>query len=294
MALVGILSSPDGCLSAAADLKPQIDAAFAEMKVIGQMRPGQVYSVEVAGRKETGKKEWFLRRRTAPEILASGLSCGCGDYAVVFVDLMQKRGLEPLLVDGAALSSQSLESHFSGHAVVAVRRAPGEAWYLADPTNRKILSENWSQGDRFFRGPGGLYWIGYCGPLKDYPAHDAEELKAFYARTLESIPRDFLNERIYRLRFIVDASLTDRDGKYLNPRLAPFLDLQSDILGRFGIHPEKQVEIRLVRGADGDGTSIRRAAGGRWVAELGLQSGCSASLLGYFEQRVADEASAAE
>jgi len=47
--------------------------------------------------------------------------------------------------------------------VVAVRDPANQRWLLADPTNRRIISNDWSPGDKTFYGD--RYWIGYCGPL---------------------------------------------------------------------------------------------------------------------------------
>jgi len=58
------------------------------------------------------------------------LSCGCGDYALLFIARIAPRGFMTLLVDGVELSSETLQNHFSGHAVVAIRCRPSLLSYF--------------------------------------------------------------------------------------------------------------------------------------------------------------------
>jgi hypothetical protein len=270
-------------------MEQRIQAVFSELRTLKPMKAGQSYTVRVAGTTETGPKELFLRRRTAQEIIDSGLSSGCGDDAIVFIDRIESQGFKTLLVDSAEISSGSLHDHFSGHVVVAIRSkeaTANAAWWLVDSTNLKILSRDWSPAEKSFQAFGSIFWIGYCGPLTDYPVHNAQELKAFYTKTLASVPRDFLNRTLYRLKFTVDTSLIGKDGKFLNPRLADFPRLQPTIFAAYGVEPEREVSILLKRGGDDAISDLTYSEATGWVSNLGLKSGCSPSLLSYFERAI--------
>ena len=253
------------------------------------MTPDTRYTVRVGGVEETGPKELFLRRRTAREICESGLSCGCGDFARVFIERIGPMGFAALLVDAAEISTGSLSDHFSGHSVVAIRprEAPaGAPWWLVDSTNQTILSRDWPADAKSFEEHGAIYWIGYCGPLEGYPAHNAEELKGFYAETLARAPREFLSGNLYHFEWVIDPSLVGPDGAPLNPRVPRLEHLQERIFAQNGIRPTRTVAIRLVRGQDDSTTRLEYSRESGWVARLGLRSGCSPSLISYFEQTV--------
>jgi hypothetical protein len=239
--------------------------------------------LNVGGKKVMGEGDDFLRRRTGAEILDSGLSSGCGDYAIVFVYLMEKRGFQTLFIDSAEISLSSLESHFSGHVVVAVRDPANQRWLLADPTNKRIITNNWSTSDQTFYGD--RFWIGYCGPLDKYPVHTPDELKDFYARTLKSVPPDFWNQHIFRFIFKVDPSLIGTNGNYLNPNIPRLAENQEAAFAKFGIRPEKESNVRLVKGNDAYDTLTYSDEAG-WICTLSLQAACSSSLVNYMQAKV--------
>jgi hypothetical protein len=289
MILTGLLA---GLSVSAAESSPEtaVQAVFTGLRTLQSMQPGQSYTVQVGAASETGPKERFLRRRTAAEVRASGLSCGCGDYAMVFIEQIETRGFATLLVDGAEISSNSLQNHFSGHAVVAIRpqeAPPDAAWWLVDSTNLKILSRNWSPTETSFHAMGHAYWIGYCGPQSGYPVRGPNELKAFYERTLASVPPEFYNRTLSRLKFTVHPSLLGPSGEFLNPRLEPFLRMQQEIFTTYHIEPQRDVAILLTRGDDSGSTDLQFAGADGWIARLGSKSACSPTLLAYFEQTVA-------
>jgi serine/threonine protein kinase len=265
--------------------RQQIEMAFGELKSIQGTVSGRQYKLEVGGKMASGEGDDFLRRRTGPEILASGLSSGCGDYAIAFVSLMEKRGLQTLLIDAAEISLGSLESHFSGHVVVAVRDPADQKWLLADPTGRRILSDDWSPGDKTFNGD--RYWIGYCGPLEKYPAHNPEELKDFLGRTLASVPPDFWNKHIFKFNFKVDPSLIGADGKLLAPNVPLLTENQDRALARFGIHPENEINVLLVKGGDNALGELTYSDERGWVCTVGLQTACSLGFVDYMQGVVA-------
>jgi hypothetical protein len=167
------------------------------VRQIKMMKNNRDYTLEAGGVMRTGDSDSFLRRRSVAEIRKSGLSCGCGDYAAVFFALAKEQGFECIFYDSAQVSEQSLRSFSAGHAVVAVHKdglIPN--WWLVDPTNRQIVSQDWNPKAPSFRAFGHLYWIGYSGPMSGYPVHSPEELKAFYRRTLETVPQDILKNEL--------------------------------------------------------------------------------------------------
>jgi hypothetical protein len=287
--LTGLLT---GLSASAAESSPEtaVQAVFTELRALQPMQSSQSYTVRVGAGSETGRKERFLRRRTAAEVRASGLSCGCGDYALVFIEQIEARGFTTLLVDGAEISSNSLQNHFSGHAVVAIRTKdtpPDATWWLVDSTNLKILSRNWTQAETSFRAADSVYWIGYCGPRVNYPVRGPNDLKAFYTRTLAAVPPEFYNRTLSRFKFTIDPSFLGPAGEFLNPRLEPFLRMQEEIFTTYHIEPQREVAILLTRGDEGSASELTHTEAEGWVARVGLRSACSPTLLAHFEQTVA-------
>lgn len=264
------------------DIRAAIDQALAETAKLKDMVGDRVYTLAVGGTMVSAKGDDFLRRRNAPEILASGLASGCGDYATAFLSLMEKCGYQANFVDSVQLSTESLETHDIGHAVVAVRDQVAGRWILADPTNHRVISYDWSPTDKTFYG---RYWIGYVGPLASYPAHDHASLREFYGRTLKGIPTSVLEDHLYRFRFVVDGSLIGLNGIYLNPHLKNFLEANGKFLREAGLHPKRQVTILLVKGGDDDSLTYSETKG--WVCTIGLKTSCNPDLAAYMESVVA-------
>lgn len=286
MGVVGAAAQPPQTRQACtSDLRTTIDKAFAQVAKLQDMPSDKVYRLPVGGKEMSGGGDDFLRKRSGPEILASGYACGCGDYAVAFIHLLEGCGYRTLFVDSAEISSQSLQSRFSGHAVVAVRDEMHGRWLLADPTNRRMISDDWSPTDKIFYGN---YWIGFAGPLASYPAHDPESLRRFYDTTLKSIPPDVLNERLFRFRFHVDPSLDGKDGQYLNPRLTAFLRDNGKFLEKSGLRPKREIDILLVKGDDDAKSRLTYTKDAGWVCTVGLRSALSSSFTAYMESTVAN------
>jgi len=170
---------------------------------------------------------------------------------------------------------------------IASKESPKDApWWLVDSTSLRILSRNWLPTENSFQASGRVYWIGYCGPLSDYPVNDGRELREFYAKTLAAVPPSFLNRTLSRFNYNVDASLLDSDENYLNPRLEGFIREQSTIFATHNIKPEREVPITLKRGSDGYVSKLTYSKENGWTGLIGLKSGCSTSLLANFEQTV--------
>ena len=266
------------------DIHKMIEGALAETGKLHDMSNGRVYQLPVGARTVTGQSDDFLRLRSGTEILASGLACGCGDYAISFIYLMEQCGFQANLVDSAEISTQSLRYRFSGHAVVAVRDKGAGRWILVDPTNRRVISEDWSPNDKTFYAN---YWIGFFGPLASYPAHDPASLRKFYDATLKTIPINVLNEHLFRFRFTVDPSLISEHGEYLNPNLEAFLRDNGKFLRDADIHPTREIEIRLTKGGNDARSSLDYSDKTGWVCTIGLRSACSPSFGSYLETSVA-------
>ncbi|MES2697886.1 MAG: hypothetical protein V4773_30775 [Verrucomicrobiota bacterium] len=274
----------------AADTESQVQAVFAELKQLAPMKQGVPYTLPASGEEVAGYSDDFLRRRTAQDIQKSKLSCGCGDYAIFFIQQMKARGFETLMVDSAQLSLVSLIGNFAGHAVAAIRqpKEPNSPWWLVDSTARKIISREWSVTEKSFTASGIVYWIGYCGPLEKYPVQSPDELKDFYRQTLTKVPVEVLDHNIKRLVFTVDSSLKGDDGKYLNPRLDRLTFEQNRVFSRYRIKPKQEIPILLVRGGN-DANGNLEFTDDRWTATVGLQSACSPSFLANMERKIQSE-----
>jgi len=282
--MVVVLFSPRGSAEWAT-MDRDVHAIFSRLETIKPMKSGARYTLLAHGVSFTGQNDDFLRQRTASEISESKLSCGCGDNATVFLDQVTARGYEAMLVEGVQLSSVSLEQGFSGHVVVAMRshETPESPWWLVDPTNRVILSRNWSIQSKSFESAGFVYWIGYCGSSENYSVHNGTQLREFYAKMLASVPVEAFNTTLYRFKFVVDPSLTDQQGEYLNPRLANLWRKQEEIFSQRGVNPAHTIAVTLVRGDENAGSDLVFDKSQGWIAHVGLKSGCSSSLLTYYE-----------
>lgn len=275
-----------------AGLEEAIDAGYAAVRALQPMQARSVYLVPVGDASERGPGDQFLRRRTASEISASKLSCGCGDNAVVFLNAVEGRRLQVLFIDSAEVSSASLLTSFSGHAVVALREPGGDdatEWCLVDTTNLTIISKHWTKTEPSFRAFGHLFWVGYSGPLEKYPVHSPEELRRFYAATLAAIPRAVLSSMLIRLEFKIDPSLVEPDGSVANPRLPKFIELQNEIFSKHGINPTTTLSILLKRGGDDARADLVYTESEGWISHVGLKSACSPSSLDYYESTVRRE-----
>ncbi|MFT3783597.1 MAG: hypothetical protein QM790_16410 [Nibricoccus sp.] len=180
-------------------LEDRVVQVFSDLWKIQMMDRGKEYITTVGRTQEKGTKEYFMRRRSAAEIWTSGLASGCGDYASAFLERIDAAEIEALLVEGAEVSEESLDSHFSGHSAVAIRtHAEQNVWWLVDPTDRQILSRDWRIEAKTFEAAGSVYWILFCGKQADYPIHNAEQIREFYGRALDSIPPATLSEILRR------------------------------------------------------------------------------------------------
>jgi hypothetical protein len=276
------LATPAG-LACSSDIRVQIESALAEVSKLKNMEQGKVFELPAGGKMMSGYGDDFLRRRTAQEVLASGLASGCGDYAISFIYRMEQCGFKTNFIDSAEISTQSLRTHDSGHTVVAVRNEAVGRWILADPTAGRVITENWNPVSKTFYGN---YWIGYYGPVDQYPAHDHDTLKQFYAATLKTIPSEVMAEHLFRFKFVVVQSLIGKEGEYLNPRLAAFLRDNGKFLEELGIRPKREIEIRLVKGGDDALSRLDKSENGAYVCTVGLKSAMSLGFISYLEAQV--------
>ena len=281
-AVLLFLASAAGALRAQGSFLP-LPGVFDRVKDLKPMEPGKVYTLSAGGKPLTGRPYDFLRRRTAEEILASGLTVDSGDIAIVAVYLAQKRGLEAEFVDAAEISTQTLEYGSVGVAVNAMRDPKSGTWARMDaatgvysfpfPPTQKLLFGN--------------YWVGFRGRLADYPVHNPESLNKFYRDTLNAMPPEVLNKHLFRFKFSVDSSLLNPNGTYRIPNLGRFLADNGKILAAHGVHPVHEIAIRLVAGLQGAESYMEYWDDKEeWVCFLGLRSACGLDLVTYFERRL--------
>lgn len=257
-------------------------AAFEEVEAIRFMGSiGGEFELPAGGRTIRGPKEAFLRQRTGKEVLDSSFSSGCGDQALAFSYVLERMGVETRLVDGPELSLHSTITGFSGHVVVAVRDASRDQWFLADPTRSQILSRNWSFAEQLHSG---RYYIGFVGAAEEFLSPTRLPLKQFYRETLDKVPIEVWNSTVIGLSFVVDDGLRTPGGGYVNPNIPDFLAAVAGAHERYGLTPERTVEIRLIRGGEDAVSSLEQAENGQWVCTLGLESAMSSSFLQYLER----------
>lgn len=168
-----------------------IQKAFDCVAKLSLMDQEKIYRLRVGRDLVTAYSDDFLRRRTGKEILTSGLSSGCGDFAIAFYSLMKKKGYEASFIESVRLSADALRTRNNGHTGVAIFDEARQAWILTDPTSQEIVQKNWNPDEKIYLD---RYWIGFVGELDDYPAHNHEELKNFYGEIFETIPTDVLEE----------------------------------------------------------------------------------------------------
>lgn len=271
------------------DVRDDIKSAFDRVAGLRMMAEDgrSTYTLPARGQSLSGLCDDFLRRRTPDEILASGLSSGCGDYAAAFYGLMRQKGASLLYVDSAELSAASLLNRDNGHTGVAVKDPANGRWLLADPTNRKILSEAWSPDAKIYDGPAGRMWIGYVGRLEDYPVKSHDELKAFYDRTLRAVPAAVWDEELVRLEFSTGPSMLGPDGAYLNARCPQFLQRYGGVYDQLGVHPKRRAQVLFSdESLNAAGKDCRRTGAGSWECFVKRAAAMSPGWFSYIETQV--------
>jgi hypothetical protein len=128
--------------TAQATVRDDIIAALARVAELKPMETGRTHSLPARGETMTGANNDFLRRREPNEILSSGLSTGCGDYAAAFYGLLRAKGASLLWIDSAELSATSLLDQSDGHTGVAVKDPETRRWILVDPTGEDLSDIN--------------------------------------------------------------------------------------------------------------------------------------------------------
>lgn len=259
-----------------------IDAALVEVGKLSMMKPGQTYTLSVNGNARSGQGDDFLRMREPDEILSSGLSSGCGDYAAAFYGLMRKAGAKDIIfIDSVQLTAYSLINRDDGHTGVAVRDPEIGRWVLVDPTNGRLLSYDWTpKAAQIYSGPAGRMWIWYAGRLENYPAKDHAGLRARYDAALKSVPPQVWERELVHLVFEKDSSLK-------NPRADAFIERYEKALSSLAASPKRKARVRLTDGGPGYTGSCERKAAGDWDCSVGHDSGMSPAFLSYIERRVA-------
>jgi len=280
-AVLALLAGAAGA-QAPPGISPKLQRAmqdvFGRVSRLRVMDRSEFYGVSVGGKFMMGTPDKLARRRTGQEILDSGISNGAADGALAAAYLFEQQGYETRFIDAVKISTQALEGNFSGLTCIAVRDTVAGVWVLFESSPFLAYSP-FDFGDQVLNGN---YWIGFRGRLAEYPVHDPEALKSFYRDTFRAIPPEALNYHLFRFQFTVDPSL-GADGKYRNPHLGAFLADNGKILAAHGVHPVREIPIRLVAG--GKDASVRLDRSGRdgWSCRLGLDNPCGPGLTGYFE-----------
>ncbi|MCX5792960.1 MAG: transglutaminase domain-containing protein [Elusimicrobia bacterium] len=233
------------------DVPGIIDAALGRMNEIALMEPDTLYTVSVAGAKETGPKEFFIGLRTGEEVLASRVSSGCSDYAAAFYKLMKDAGLKPVFIIGTTMSFGSLLDNFSDHTGVAVRN--GNGWILADPTQGIVVSKDWDHKAEVYEDE---YYIGYKGPLEDYNYKGPIGCKEHNRLTIQVMPPRLLNEKIPYLDVYADDTMKNPEGKE-NVQVRLFRETLENFYKSHKLSPSLKVKLKMTRDPEKYNSSAR-------------------------------------
>ncbi|MCX5791338.1 MAG: hypothetical protein NTY45_03845 [Elusimicrobia bacterium] len=285
--LFSLLTAASLCRAGAAEQEPvkkDIYSALARVAKLETMSAGREYTLPVGTGTVTGEKENFLRRRTPDEILAGGLSSGCGDQAAAFYGLMRSKGYKLLFVDAVELSVSSLLSKFNGHTAVAVKDAASGKWLLADPVAAEIISEDWDPSAKVYRSPAGSFWVGYAGSLERYPYKTPARLGAFYVKTLTTVPSEVRDEEIVRLRFSAGPGALKPDGSFFNPRMPAFIADYSTVYERLGLHPRRYVDVKLSARDAGPDSECKKTGQGAIECLIGGSSALGGAAFSWIER----------
>jgi len=284
LALAASLCAAPARAVEAPDVEKDVRDAFKALAALTPMNESEQYSLPARGRAFTGGVHDYQRRRSPEEILAGGLSSGDGDYAAAFYGLLRGKGYKRLLfVDSVELSVSAILSKFSGHTAVAVRDGTGK-WLLADPSGREIINRDWDPASRLYRTPRGPFWAGYTGSLEKYPYNTPHKLAAFYAETLQAVPREVWNEQVVRLRFAAAPDLAPLAKERFGIRMRDFMADFSAIYDKFGLKPKTYVQVTLARGEDGVETECKATEPGAIECRVGRASDPDDNLFRWIER----------
>jgi hypothetical protein len=248
-------------------VRKSIEDAFSTVSGLSRLPDDRVSTLLVGGKPLTGPPDDFSRRRTGAEILQSGITSGPGDNAIALLHLLDKQGFETRFIDAVRISTKSLEDAAEGCAFVAVLDPQNNQWVLADPARSVYIWPFDLSSKTVYQN----CWIGFRGPIADYPVHDPASLTKFYRDTLKTVPMDYLNHHLFRFQFTVDSSLIGPDGKYRNPHLEQFLGDNGNFLNSRGIRPVNEIPVRLVAGGPNGVFSVDESDRG-WVYTVGQES----------------------
>jgi hypothetical protein len=272
--------------TAAASVREDVDAALAQVAKLKMMQAGRAYSLPARGEMLTGSSDDFLCRREPDEILASGLSTGCGDYAAAFYGLLRAKGASLLYIDAVELSAASLLERFSGHTAVAIKNPQTNQWILVDPTNNKVLTETWDPSAQTFHSPAGHFWIGYEGRLEDYSIKTPGQLKSAFRRTLRLVPAAVWDQEVVRLDFSAAASMTSPNGSSVNPRYPAFLERYSQIYDELGLQPKARVTVEFTDSGPGWQGDCTRMSKDSWQCSVGRDAAMNQAWFSWIERHV--------
>ena len=267
--------------TAATETERAITAALAKVRRLESMRPGKTYTLPARGENVSGKSDEFLRRRDPAEILASGLSCGCGDHAAAFYGLMREKGAKLLYLDAARISAASWVARDHGHTGVAVFDPEISRWVLVDPTNGRLLSYDWDPEAKIYQAPGGPYWIWYLCKLEDYPARNHAQLREGYDRALRSIPPEVWEREAVRIEFSAGKGSQ-------NPRLGGFIKRYAKIFAELPFKLSRRARVTILDSGEGASGECHRSGPDAWACPVGRDSAMSPSFFSYVEEKVTE------
>ena len=268
------------------NIKNDIESALNRVQKLKMMEPQKEYTIKVGTTELTGPKEIFLRIRTPQEILSSGFSSGCGDYAIAFYGLISKTKTEILFLDSVELSVSSIINEFSGHTGVSVKDPETEKWILVDPTAGDIISYDWDPSSKIYRTKNGNFWIGYKGKLENYPYKTPKKLREFYKNTIKNIPTDILNSEIIGLKFKIGKTGSSQGESFFNSRIPQFISDYSEIYEKLRITPQKYVRVILSPGSAGCESYCEKSGTAEINCHIGANSAMSGSLFSWIEHKV--------
>ena len=256
-----------------------INSVFSELREIRYMRPPKKYSAFVDSIEYTEKKEFYLRKRNPTEIIKSKLTSGCGDSAFAFYYLIRKHNTECSIIDAVKISNSSLINNFSGHMVVKVIDKNNNKTLLVDPSRKEIIDENWDNNRKSFNAFNSEFWIGFNGAFVDYPIHNASELKEFYNKSLNNIPKEILKEKILGLNLQVGNEFSQ--NKDVSDEIANLNLWLDNAYKKYKIQPHKFIII--IQKSKTNNISIYKDNHNKWICEINGIEDLSLTLLDSIE-----------
>lgn len=273
-----------GAAGTTAHMETNIAAALERVAALKLLDYEAEYELQVRGRPVKARGIRFVDRRAAEEVLASGLTTGCGDSAGVFYHLLRAQGAELLFLQSADLSiANYLRFKAAGHTGVAVKDPASGRWTLVDPTAGKVLSRDWDPKSPLY----GRRWIGHIGAAEGYfsQINEREGVGEFFQRTLSRVPKEVWDRELIGIDFVLEAAAGGPDGLVSDPDVRAFVALYSGVDRRLGFNPRRRVSVRLRPRPKGSGFMCDKDAAG-FFCEIAPSRGMGERLFDFVEDSV--------